>query len=83
MDRLFLKIEEAEQIHDESIAYSDALCDLSKNPVATSALAQAMKQAAVNAEIKWRAIEQLPEFRARYSDRDAARADFLREVWKD
>lgn len=83
MDRLFLKIEEAEQLRDESIAYSDALCDLSKNPVATYALAQAMKQAAVDAELQWRVIEQLPEFRARYSDRDQARADFLREVWKD
>ena len=82
MDILFLKIDEAENCRDEVTAYSDAICDLSKNPVATSALAMEMKKAAVDAEIKWREIEQMPEYRARYSDRDSARADYLREVYK-
>lgn len=82
MDRkLYLKIEEAEQSRDESIAYSDALCDLSKNPVATSALAHEMRQAAVDSELKWQEVEQMPEFKSRYTSREDAHADFLRQYY--
>lgn len=79
--KLYLLIEEAEQRRDESIAYSDAIVALSGNPAASSVLANEMRQAAVNSELKWQAIEQMPEFRAAYSDREDAHADFLREYF--
>lgn len=78
MDALFLKIEEAETSRDNSLAFQEALVGLSNNPAASIVLANEMRAAAADAEIQWRAIEQMPEFKAKYHDRDSARADFLR-----
>lgn len=82
MDSLFLKIEEAETCRDNSLAFQEALVGLSNNPAASIVLANEMRAAAADAEIQWREIEQMPEFKSRYTSRDAARADFLREMWK-
>lgn len=78
MDALFLKIEEAETRFDDATAISDAIVTLSKDNPAVAVLIKEFGDAKVDAEIQWRAIEQMPEFKAKYHDRDSARADFLR-----
>lgn len=79
MDELFLKIEMAEQRRDEAGAYGDAIVELSKNPAATLVLLEEMQQAAVDAELLWRKIEQSAEFKTRYIKRTDACADFFRK----
>ena len=83
MDSLFLKIEDAENRRDGAIGISDAIAELSRNEVATRVLIREMCEYVIDAEKKWREIEQMPEFKSRYTSRDAARADFLREMWKE
>ncbi len=80
MDGLFLKIEMAEQRRDDAEAYADAIVGLTQNPAATLLLVEAMKEAVADAELQWREIEQSAEFKARYTKRDDACADFLREM---
>lgn len=78
MDALFLKIEEAETRFDDATAIGDAIVTLSKDNPAVAVLIREFGDARVDAEIQWRAIEQMPEFKVKYHDRDSARADFLR-----
>ena len=82
MDSLFLKVEEAEQDRDDAISISDAIAELSRNEVAARVLIREMCEYVIDAEKKWREIEQMPEFRQRYKSRDDCRVDFLNEVWK-
>lgn len=83
MDRtLFLAVEEAEQNHDDSICLRDAVVKLTDNEPAVSVLLAALVDEAITAELKWREVEQMPEFRQRYQSRDDCRADFLREEFK-
>lgn len=82
MDSLFLKIEEAETCCDDAISISDAIAELSRNEVAVRVLIREMCEYVIDAEKKWREIEQMLEFKSRYTSRDEARADFLREMWK-
>lgn len=81
--RLFLKIEEAETCRDDALAYREAIIRLTDNEPAVYVLLNEYREATIDAADMWRAIEQLPEYRERYTSRDAARADFLREMWKE
>ena len=83
MTDIFLRIEEAEQADDVAAALAEGIAELSKNPVASLVLLNELQQAAVDAEILWREIEQSPEFKAKYHNREQARADYWREVCKD
>ena len=75
---LFLQIEMAEQERDEALAIADAIAELSKNFVASQVLLKELQIAAVTAELTWQRIEQMPEFKERYRNREEARADYLR-----
>lgn len=81
VDSLFLKIEDAEIRRDATISISDAIAELSRNEVAARVLIREMCEYVIDAEKKWREIEQMPEFKSRYTSRDAARADFLRQYY--
>lgn len=81
--RLFLKIEEAETCRDDALAYREAIIRLTDNEPAVCVLLNEYREATLDAVDMWREIEQMPEFKSRYTSRDAARADFLREMWKE
>ena len=83
MDKLFLRIEEAEPAEDVTASLAEAIAELSKNPTATIVLLNELQQAAVDAEILWREIEQSAEFKAKYHNREQACADYWRAVCKD
>ena len=78
LDALFLKIEEAETCHDAALAYREAIIRLTDNEPAVCVLLNEYREATLDAVDMWRAIEQMPEFKAKYHDRDSARADFFR-----
>lgn len=82
MDRsLYLAVEEAAQSLDDSIRLRDAVIQLTDNEPAVSVLLAALVDEAITAELKWREIEQMPEYRQRYKCRDDCRADFsLRRI---
>jgi len=76
--KLFFAIEKAEIELDEAADFEQAILDLSTRKTATLVLTMALRDAVVNAENIWQAIEKLPEFKACYSDRKQAREDYLR-----
>lgn len=78
MNRLFLQIEVAEQYRDEAIDISDALCELSQHYSATATLIREYNKLILDAEQKWREIEQSDDFKAKYTSREEARMDFLK-----
>ena len=80
MNSLFFAIEDAETSREEAAALFEAILKLSDNALAIATLVEAYGEAVSDAEILWRQIEDMPEFKARYSSRDAARAFFLRRV---
>ena len=83
MNSLFFAIEEAETSHENAAALFEAILKLSDNETAIAILVEAYGEAVTETEIQWRAIELSPEFKARYSNRDAALADFLRHKFKE
>ena len=78
MTKLFLKIEEAEHVRENAIDVSDAICDLSRHDLATSALIHEYTRLILDAERQWWIIEETPEFKEKYSNREQAQDDFLK-----
>lgn len=74
---LFLAIDNSEQEFIEAEQLHQAIIALSKNQTAADVLLCALRDAAVNHEIQWQIIEDMPEFKACYKDRDQARRDFI------
>lgn len=81
MTSLFLKIEETEQIRDDIIDYRDAISELSKHDSATFALTNALMDAVLLHEKQWQEIEHRVDYQTKYTDREQARKDFLREYF--
>lgn len=70
-------ISDAESYLEDACDISDVICMLCPNhQAAISALLDAYKQAILNEEKQWRMIEARSDYG--YSDRDFARADFLK-----
>ena len=79
MDKnLFIAIERAEIELEEAEDFAQVIITLSKHPRTTETLVNAFRDAAVNAELLWRDIEQRDDFKAHYSDREQAHIDFLK-----
>ena len=74
---LFLSIDNAEVEFTEAEQLHQAIIALSTNQTAADVLLCALRDAAVNHEIQWQIVEDMPEFKACYTDRDQARQDFL------
>lgn len=74
---LFLSIDCAENEFTEAEQLHQAIIALSTNQTAADVLLCALRDAAVNHEIRWQIVEQTPEFKACYKDRDQARQDFI------
>ena len=82
MDRkLFMAIERAEQELTEASDFEQAILALSKHDAATLVLTSALRNAVAHSEVIWQKIEEMPEFKACYTDRDHAYQDFLREYF--
>lgn len=73
---LFLSIDNAEEEFTEAEQLHQAIIALSKNQTAADVLLCALRDAAVNHEIQWQIVEDMPEFKACYKDRDKAREDY-------
>lgn len=78
MTKLFLKIEEAENLSDTAIEISDAICELSKYGEATSCLLDDFRAHILAKEKLWREIENRVDYQATYTSREQARADYLK-----
>ena len=74
---LFLSIDSAESEFTEAEQLHQAIIALSTNQTAADVLLCALRDATVNHEIRWQIVEDMPEFKACYTDRDKAREDFL------
>lgn len=74
---LFLSIDKAENEFTEAEQLHQAIITLSTNQTAADVLLCALRDAAVNHEIQWQIVEDMPEFKACYKDRDQARRDFI------
>lgn len=83
MNSLFFAIKEAETSRENAASLFEAILKLSDNKTAIAILVEAYGEAVSDAEIQWRQIEDMPEFKERYSSRDAALADFLRHEFKE
>lgn len=82
MTELFLKIEEAEVIGDEAAELNEAIRDLARHYHPTAALLIAYKAAILAEENLWREIENRVDYQAKYTSREQARADFLKEYFQ-
>lgn len=78
MDELFMHISDSETSNENAASLFEAILKLSDNEVAISTLVEAYGEAVTETEMLWRQIEDMPEFKERYSSRDAARADYFR-----
>lgn len=74
---LFLSIGSAENEFTEAEQLHQAIVVLSTNQTAADVLLCALRDAAVNHEIQWQLVEDMPEFKACYKDRDKAREDYI------
>lgn len=82
MTELFLKIEEAESLHDEATELNEAIRDLARHYHPTAALLIAYTDAILAGENLWREIESRVDYQAKYTSREQARADFLKEYFQ-
>lgn len=82
MTELFLKIEEAELIGDEATELNEAIRDLARYYHPTAALLIAYRDAILAEENLWREIESRVDYQAKYTSREQARADFLKEYFQ-
>lgn len=73
---LFLAIDSAESEFTEAEQLHQAIIALSTNQTAVDVLLCALRDATVNYEIRWQIVEQTPEFKACYKDRDKASEDY-------
>lgn len=73
---LFLSIDNAENEFVEAVELHRAIVALSSNQTAAEVLLCALRDAAINYEIQWQIVEDMPEFKACYKDRDKAREDY-------
>lgn len=73
---LFLSIDKAENEFVEAVELHRAIVALSTNQTAAEVLLCALRDAAANYEIRWQIVEDMPEFKACYTDRDKARNDY-------
>lgn len=73
---LFLAIDNAEEEFTEAEQLHQAIIALSTNQIAADVLLCALRDAAVNHEIQWQIVEDMPEFKACYKYRDKAREDY-------
>ncbi len=81
MTNLFLAIEDAEIIGDARNDYYEAICTLTKHESATRTLLNALIDSALAEEKKWQEIEHRVDYQTKYTNREQAREDFLREYF--
>lgn len=75
---LLIAIEEAELANERIGDFEDAICALSERQYSTLLLLEAFKKNVLEYERLWRDIEQRSDFKARYTSRKHARADYLK-----
>ena len=76
--QLILAIEPAEIQHRRIEQLCEAIIALSTNETAADVLTTELKAAVLNHEKEWEKIEQRDDFKAKYSDRENAHEDFIR-----
>ena len=76
---LFLAVEEAESLGESKDDYIEAICTLTKHESATRTLLNALIDSALAEE--WQEIEHRVDYQTKYTDREQAREDFLREYF--
>ena len=74
--KLFTAIDNAEGEFTEAEQLHQAIIALSNNPSAADVLLCALRDATINYEIQRQIVEDMPEFKACYKDRDKAREDY-------
>ncbi|MBR1806220.1 MAG: hypothetical protein IJ774_07535 [Selenomonadaceae bacterium] len=82
MDELFMHISDSETSNETAASLFEAILKLSDNEAAISTLVEAYGEAVTETEMLWRQIEDMPEFKERYSSREDAHADFLRREYE-
>ncbi|MBQ3441604.1 MAG: hypothetical protein IJG33_00045 [Selenomonadaceae bacterium] len=81
MTSLFLAVEEAENHGESKDDYIEAICTLTKHESATRSLLNALMDAVLLHEKQWQEIEHRVDYQTKYTDREQAREDFLREYF--
>ena len=81
MTSLFLAVEEAESHGESKDDYIEAICTLTNHESATRTLLNALIDSALAEEKQWQEIEHRVDYQTKYTDREQARKDFLREYF--
>lgn len=76
---LLIAIEEAELANERVGDLEDAICALSSSEYTILILLDEFKKNLLEHEKLWRDIELRSDFKAQYSDREHARADYLKK----
>lgn len=76
---LLVDIEEAELANERIGEFEDAICALSERQYTILILLEEFKKNVLEYERLWRDIEQRDAFKAHYTSREQARADYLKK----
>lgn len=79
---LLVAIEDAEIKLNTVDELEDVIISLSDKPNTTAILLDEFKANVLESEKLWQAIELRADFKANYSDREHAHADYLKEYFK-
>ena len=79
---LFVAIEDAELANERIGDLQDAICALCERQYTILILLDEFKKNVLEHERLWRDIELRTDFKAQYSDREHARADYLKKYFK-
>ena len=76
---LLVAIEDAELAKERANDLQDAICALCERQYTILILLDAFKENVLEHERLWRDIELRSDFKAQYSDRETAQADYLKK----